>query len=121
VCPRGSPYLTNPSDLPTLGPPVSWGFSAFLLTEPRRDNPLLYICWGCHSSWYMLPGSWSSVKEILGVQFDWDCWFSYRVAHLLSFFQLSPNSTTASIHWLDINICIWLFQLPLGSSERQSW
>ena len=39
-----------------------------------------------HISWYMLPGWWSSVWEILRFQVNWDCWSSYRVSLLLSFF-----------------------------------
>ena len=52
------------------------------------------MCWGPHISWYMLPGWCSSIWEISGFQVNWDCWSSYRVALLLSFFQLSPNSIT---------------------------
>jgi hypothetical protein len=52
------------------------------------------MCWGLHISWCMLPGWWSSVWEILGVQISWNCWSSYRAALLLRFFQLFPNSAT---------------------------
>jgi hypothetical protein len=52
------------------------------------------MCWGCHISWYMLPSWWLSVWELSGVQVNWDCWSSYRVTFLLSFFQLFPNSIT---------------------------
>jgi hypothetical protein len=68
-------YPTRP--LNSLGPPVSWGLGASSLTRPR---PLLYMCWGPHISWCMLPGCWLSVWEISGVQVNWDCWSSYKVA-----------------------------------------
>jgi hypothetical protein len=41
--------------------------------------------------WCMLPGWCVSVQEILA---RWDCWSSYGVTLLLSFFQIFPNSTT---------------------------
>jgi hypothetical protein len=37
---------------------------------------------------------WSGVWEISGVQINWECWSSYRVALFLSFFQSFPNLTT---------------------------
>jgi hypothetical protein len=78
----------------TLGPTVSWRLGATSLTELRHSSPLLNMCWGLHISWYMLPGWWSSVWEMSGVQVNWDCCSSYRVALLLRFFQLFPKSTT---------------------------
>jgi len=53
----------------------------------------------------MLPVWWLRVWEILGVQVSWDCWSSYRVALLLSFFQLFPNSplSSASVQWLGVD------------------
>jgi hypothetical protein len=90
-----------PIPLPTrclnsLGPPVSWGLGASSLNElsPSRTQTLMYVCWGPHISWCMLPGYWSSVWEISEIQDNWDCWSSYRVTLLLSFFQPFPNSTT---------------------------
>jgi hypothetical protein len=62
-----------------LGLPVSWGLRAFSQTEPKQDAPLLYMCWAHHISWCMLPGWWSSVWEIAGLQVNWDCWTSNRV------------------------------------------
>ena len=115
-----TPNPTRP--LNSLGPPVSWGLGASSLTEPRPSSPLLYMCWGPHISCCMLPGWWFSVWEISGVQVNWDGWPSYRVSLLLIFFQLFPNSTTAaSVHWLGVNICIWLFELLVGSFGGQSW
>jgi hypothetical protein len=55
---------------------------------------VLYMCWGHHISWCMLPGWCSSIWEISGVQVNWDFWSSYRVSLLLGFFQPFPNSTT---------------------------
>jgi hypothetical protein len=51
------------------------------------------MCWGPHISSCMLPGLYSSIWEITGVQVSWYCLSNYRVAHLLSLLQLSPNST----------------------------
>jgi hypothetical protein len=64
------------------------------LFEARPGSNLLYMCWGSHISWCMLPGWWLSVREISRVQVSWDCWSSYGVALLLSFFQTFPNPTT---------------------------
>jgi hypothetical protein len=84
--------ITHPTwPLNSLGPP--WGLGASSLIEPT-SSPLLYECWGLHISWCMLPGWWSSVWEISGIQVNWDCWSSYRVALLLGFFQPFPKSTT---------------------------
>jgi hypothetical protein len=78
------------------------------------------MCWGPHIRWCMLPGWWSSVWEISGVQVNWDCWSSYRDALLVSFFQLFPNSTTGFsnlyplvgykyLH-LTLSAACWVFQ-----------
>jgi hypothetical protein len=106
--------------LNSLGSPVSWGWGASSLTKPRPNTPLLCMCWGPHISWCMLPGLWPSVWEILGVQVNWDCCSSYRVVHLVSFFQLSPNSTTGVSSFCSLDGCkylrlnlstaCWLFQ-----------
>jgi hypothetical protein len=80
--------------LNSLGPPVSRELGASSLTKHRPSSPVLYTCQGPHINWCMLPGWWSSVWEISGVQVNWDCWSSYRVTLLLTFFQLFPNSTT---------------------------
>ena len=66
------------------------------------------MCWEPHISWYMLPGWWSSVWEILGVQVNWDCWSSYRVALLLIFFQLFPYSTTGVCSFCPLVGCKYL-------------
>jgi hypothetical protein len=124
VSPHGFPHPPATWPLKSLGPPVSWGLDASSLNEHRPGRPLVYICWRPHISWCMLPVWWSSVWEISGIQINWDCWYSYRVALLLSFTQPLPNSTTgvsASVHWLGANICIWLFQLLVGSFRGQSW
>jgi hypothetical protein len=42
----------------------------------------------------MLPGWWLGVWEISWVWVNWDCWSSYGIALLLSFFQSFSNSTT---------------------------
>ena len=115
------PHPNRP--LNSLGPPVSWGLGASSLTEPRPGNPLLYMCWGPHITWYMLPDWWSSVWEILQVQVDWDCWSFYRVTFLLSFFQHFPNSTTGVSSFYPLVECRYLHltQLLVGSFRGQSW
>jgi hypothetical protein len=47
----------------------------------------LYVFWGPHISCCMLFVWWSSVWEISGLQINWDCWSSYRVAPLFRCFQ----------------------------------
>jgi hypothetical protein len=81
-----TPYPLPKQTSKLLGPPVSWGLGASSLTELRPDSPLLYMCWWPHIGWCMLPGWWSSVWEISEVHINWNCWSSYRVALLLSFF-----------------------------------
>jgi hypothetical protein len=90
--PTPIPHPTWP--LNSLWPSVSWGLGASFLTKPRPGSPLLYMCWGPHISWCMLPGWWYSVWEISEVQVNWDCWSSYRATVLLGFFQPFPHSTT---------------------------
>jgi hypothetical protein len=85
------------------------------------------MCWGgglAHISWCTLPGWWSSVWEISGIQVNWYCWSSYRVTFHLSIFWVFPNSTTGpavSVQWLAVVICFWLFHLLVGSSRIWSW
>ena len=90
-----SPFL-HPNPYPTRLQ-IPWALSRLRLrvifSEPRPGGLLLYMCWGPRISWCMLPGWWSNVWEISGVQVTWDCWPPYRVT-LLSFFLLFPNSTT---------------------------
>ena len=108
--------------LNSLGHPVSWGLGASSLNEHRPGSPLLYVCWGPQISWCMLSVWWSSVWEISGVQINWDCWSSYSITLLLSFFQpslIQQQRSAASVHWLGANICIWLFQLLVGSFGEQ--
>jgi hypothetical protein len=103
--------------LNSLGPPVSWGLSASSLNKHRPWSPLLHVCWGPHMSWCMLSVWWSSIWEILGIQINWDCWSSYRIALPLSFFQ--RNSSTGVncfcplVGWrylyLTLSAACWIF------------
>jgi hypothetical protein len=107
----------------SLRPPVSWGLGASSLNEHSPSSPLLYVCWRLHISWCMLPNWWSSVWEILRVHIKWDSWSFYRIFLVLKFFQpslIQQQGSAASLHWLGANICIWLFQLRVGSSRVQS-
>jgi hypothetical protein len=72
LSPWGCPHPPNshPTRLTnTLAHPVSWGSDASSLTEFISVGPLLYMCWELHIPWYMLPGSWLTVWEILGSRF----------------------------------------------------
>jgi hypothetical protein len=55
----------------------------------------------------MLPGC-GPVSEISGVQASRDCWSLYSVALLLTFFQLSPNSTTGVSSFCPLVGCKYL-------------
>jgi hypothetical protein len=106
MSPLPTPYPSPHWTFNLPGAPVSWGLGVSSLTEPRPRCPLLYV--------------W----EILEVQINWDCWSSYWVAFLLSFFQpsiIQSQGSAASVHWWSANICICicLFQL-LGSFRWQS-
>jgi hypothetical protein len=75
--------------LNSLGPPVSWQLGASSLNEHRPRSPLLYVCWRLHISWCMLSVWLSNVWEIFQVHINWDCWSSYRITLLFSFFLSS--------------------------------
>jgi hypothetical protein len=120
---HGCPCSQLTPPLNALGSPGSWGLDASSLNEHRSSNPLIYVCWGCHISWCILPVWWSTVWEILEVQINWDCRFSYRVTLLLSFFQLSliqQRGSAVSVHSLGANkynslhltipTAFWIFQ-----------
>jgi hypothetical protein len=127
LCPlssRGCSHLTWPPH--SLGPQVSWVLSS--LTESRSSSPLWYICWGLHICWCMLPGWWLSVWAILG-GFGRD-----RLVKTIglpiglpsssassSFPLIQPLGSEVSVHWLGINIYIWLFQLLAGPFRGQSY
>lgn len=127
LSPHGCPHPHPTWPLNSLGLPVSWELSASSLNEHRPSIPLLCVCVFVAS--YHLVYAACLVAQclrgpVLGVQINWDCWSSYRIILLLSFFQPFPNSTTgsaASVHWLGANICIWLSQLLVGSFGGQSW
>jgi hypothetical protein len=111
LSPLGFPQPHHTWPLNYLGHPVTWGLGASSLNEHRPGSPLLYVCWGPHISWCVWPGWWSSVWEISGVQINWDCGSSYRIALVLSFFQpflIQQRASADSLHWLSTNICIWL-------------
>jgi hypothetical protein len=89
-------------------------------TQTQTSSLLLDVCWGPHISWCMLPGWWSSVWEISGVQINWDCWFYYRVFLLLSFFQLFPISTTGVSYFCQLVWCKYL-HLTLSAACWVFW
>jgi hypothetical protein len=112
-------------DVPTLPTPPHQIFplpgassvlrlGASFLTESRPYSLLLYMCWGTHINWCVLPGWWLSVWEVSGVQVSWECWSSYRVS-LLSFFHLIPNSTTGVPGFCPLVGCKYLHLTPSGA------
>jgi hypothetical protein len=107
----------TPLASPLPGPHVSWGLGMSSPTEVRQGSPLLYICWGPSTSSCMLPGWWLSVWEIPVVRISWDCWASYGVALLLSFFRPFPNSTTVGLNFSPL---IWCNYLHLSQSAASS-
>jgi hypothetical protein len=118
--PNPHPLPSTPPLYPTLplnilGLLVSWGLRVSSLIKHRPSSPLLYMYWGPHICWCMLPVWWSSVWEISGFQIDWDCWFTYRIALLLSFFQLFPNSTTGVNSFCPLVGCKYLHLTLLTS------
>jgi hypothetical protein len=78
LSPRGCLHLpnthTHPSRPPHFqGSQVTWDLGASSLTESRSGSPLVYICWGPHIGWCMLPGWWLSFWEISRVHVSRDC------------------------------------------------
>jgi hypothetical protein len=69
----------------------------------------------------MLSGWWLGVWGISEVQVSWNCWSSYRVTLLLSFFQLFPNSITGVPRFFFLVCCKYLHltQLLVGPPRRQ--
>ena len=131
-----SPHPTHPPH-PTLSP---WGYphppphltSKLSGASSRLRIKCIISEWTQtqkSSTVYVLGASYQLVYAVclvvqclrdLGVQINWDCWSSYRITLLLSFFQpslIQQQESAASVHWLGANICIWLFQLFLGLLE----
>ena len=59
-------------------------------TEDRPGSILLYMYQGPWTSSCMLTVWWLSVWEISGVWVSWNCWSSYGVTLLLTFFHPFP-------------------------------
>jgi hypothetical protein len=73
-------------------------------TQTRQSSTICVL--GASISWCILPGWWSSVWEISGVQVNWDCWSSYSLASSI-FSLIKPQDSEAAAHWLGVHICIW--------------
>jgi hypothetical protein len=90
------------------------------------DPEVLYCIYVLGVSYQLVYAAWlvgQCVWEISGVQISWDCWSSYRVALLSAsscFSLIQPQGSAASVHWLGLNICIWLFSSLLGLSRADS-
>ena len=114
--------LTNHPTRPlnSLGTPVSWALGAFSWTKGRPDSPLLYMILGPQISSCMLLGWRFSIREISGVQANWDSSSSSSSASF-NFSPIQPQESAAAVHWLGVNICIWLLEVLVGSFGGQSW
>jgi hypothetical protein len=87
-------------------------------TQTQQSSAVCVL--GPHISWCMVPVWWLSIRAISGVQINWGCWSSYRVALLLSLFQSSPNSTKGVSCFcslvgynylpLSLSAACWIFQ-----------
>jgi hypothetical protein len=110
--------------LNSLGPPVSWGLGASSLNEHRPGSPLLYVCWGAYFSWCTLTFWWSNVWETSGsrlIETSGSPKGSPSSSASFSLSLIQQQGSAASVYWLGANICIWLFQLLVGSFIGQSW
>ena len=126
LSPRGPMTPTPGTPQFTTDPPSStfhtdhWGLwvSQELGTLPLRLDQAVfcYVCArGPWTSLCMLPGWWLRLWKLPGVQVSRDCWSSYGVALLFSFFNAFPDSTIGvSGKW------IWRF-LRTGSIWRSSY
>jgi hypothetical protein len=91
-------------------------------TQTQKSSTVCVL--GASYQWCMLYIWWSSVWEIPGVQINWYCWSSSRIALLLSFFQpslLQQQGSAASVYWLGANQCFWHVQLLVGTLGVQLW
>ena len=107
--PRGCPHHSPLPHQTTSSLPRAYRVGCIFSDWGQNRQSLLYMCRGLmYAAWLVAqcPGSW-------------ECWSSYGVALLLSFFQFFPNLTTGVPGFCPLvgSICIWLFHLliePLG-------
>jgi hypothetical protein len=59
---------------------------------------------------------WSRLVEIAGLHIG-----SPSSTASFSFFLIQPYGSPAPVHWLGVNISIWLFQFLVGSFIGKSW
>jgi hypothetical protein len=112
-----SPSFQEDGSPPCLPPglPTPWGFRSlekvrcFFSQWGQTRHPVLYMCQGTRISWCMLPGWQLRVWEMSGVQVSWDCWSSYGVCLLLSFFQSFSMSTTRVPDFSSLVGCQYLY------------
>ena len=111
--------------LKSLGPPVSWGLGASSLTKHRPGSPLLYMCLGdsyqlVYDFLVGVPVSEGSQgSKLIETAGPPTMLPSFSVSYTFPLIQ--PQGSAASvIGWMEI-ICIWLFQLLVGSFKGQSW
>lgn len=128
VCPPTVPHPIPPTlcvqeDVPptparppcSLGPQVSQGLGSSSPTKPRPDVRGLGLVLARVSC---LVGS--SVSEISGSRFVETAGLPIGLptsSASSSLFLILPQGFPASVQWLCVSICIWLFQLLVGSLE----
>jgi hypothetical protein len=117
-----TPHPIQPPN--SLGPPVSWELGVSYLTHPD-PSVLCCICVGgllsagvcCLAGGPMSERSQRSrLVETAGPPTGLP-----PSSASSSFFLIQPQGSEASVHWLGVNICIWLFLLLVGSFRGQSW
>jgi hypothetical protein len=106
-----------------LGPPSSLlRVRCIILNEHRPSSPLLHVCWGLHITLCMLFGGpvfERSGGSILIENADPPTGSPTSSASF-SLSLIQQQGSAASVHWLGATICLWLFQLLIGSSRLLS-
>jgi hypothetical protein len=111
---------------PLPGLPTLWVFKSLKgvssLTEARPGSPLLYMCWRGGGVFLISAGVCCLVGGSVSershgsrlVETDGLPMGSPSSSASSSLSLIQPQGSPASIYWLGVNICIWLFQLPVG-------
>ena len=118
-CPHYRPHLT--SKLPGASRLLRVRCNNSEWTKPKQ-SPSICVLGASYQLVYAASLVFQCLRA-LRVQINWDCWSTYRVALLLSLFHpflIQQQGSSASVHWMGVNICIWFFQLLVGSSGVQS-
>jgi hypothetical protein len=82
------------------------------LTKPKPSSPLLIYVGGLFGGPVSERSRGSRLVETAG---------SPSSLASFSFSLIQPQRSAASVHWFDVTLFIWLFQLFLWSFGGQSW